>query len=190
MNRQLATHRRAAFSLAELLAALVLASMLLVVLMGLTGRLARTNRNIVMSRPDHTWQTQLAESLQSDFENARSVTVRPKLITFEGYSIPRSNSPAPTEEIPIGHVPTLVTYEVVPSEEQSWLLRTETVTNSNANATSKQTLMVFGCTRFRPLEYLETDVAPPILRLILSGPAFGDPGEIQLNLVRHGGIPE
>lgn len=177
-----------AFTITEVLAALVLATMLLVVLMGLTARMSQSHQDLTAQRPDNSWQTQLAETLQSDFESCRFVSRDANQLVFEGYSIPKSVDFGLSDEIPAGHVSTKITYETVNSATSSWLVRTEELVNFRQPDFRHTTLMASGITHFRSLDPLETNVAPPVLRIQVVGPAFSTDGKAQINLVRHGGI--
>ena len=66
---------RSGFSLLEILTALAVSTMLLIVVMGVTARIARVNGRMIEAYPNKSWQTILVDSLQSDFENCRSITV-------------------------------------------------------------------------------------------------------------------
>lgn len=189
MSRQ--TPIQSAFTLTEILAALVLATLVMTLLMGLTARISRTNKGIVLRRPDNTWQTQLKENLQSDFENCRSITVTPGEITFECYAVPRVVDLSFLTEVPAGHLPVQVTYTTVETRHGWSLLRNEKLLGYGDMDFEKSVLMAKGIQRFRTIDDLSTNAAPPVLRLELEGEAFvNDEKKIQFNLVRHGGIPE
>ena len=164
--------KRSGFTLTEILTALVLATMVLTLLMGLTGRISRTNRGIIQRRPDSSWQTQLLENLQADFENCRSITVTPRQIVFVGYSIPRIVDLSVLSEVPAGHLPIEVVYETVEKKDTWWLIRKEKLAGYIDSDFEQSTLMANGIARFRLLDELQTDVAPPVLRLVLEGKAF------------------
>jgi prepilin-type N-terminal cleavage/methylation domain-containing protein len=179
-----------AFTLTEILAALVLASLVLTLLMGLTARIAKTNLGIVQRRPDNTWLTQLQESFQADFESCRSITVSPRQIVLDGYSIPRNISFAEMLELPAAHLPLRVTYEVVELGGQWWIKRTEKIKGSTESEFSKSVLMASGFSGFALKDQLQTDAAPPVLRLKLVSSETSRIDSVSFNLVRHGGISE
>lgn len=170
----------------ELMVALVLSSMLLVTLLGLTARLTSVNREIKKSYPSISWLGPVQSQLQADYGAARSILVESNRIAIEGYGIPTNLF----EYEPVGavaHLPMHIEYKTLPVGEETWLVRTERRLDVPPPDDQIETAVCRGVVGFQTLRRLETDVAPPVLslRLLIADEAT-DIQQVAINLVRHG----
>lgn len=171
---------RTGFTLLELMASLVLTSMLLVTLMGLTARLTSSSQQLKEKYPDIGWLAPVRGQMEIDFQNSRAVVLESNRFSLEGYGIPTIVLDEPSGCV--GHVPVAIEYRVEDINGEVWLTRTEVRLDVSPPGNRSKTLVCNGVVGFEAVKPLETDVAPPVFGVRL---LFADGYEV-LQLVRHG----
>lgn len=112
-------HNRAAFTLIELLASAVLASLLMVTLFGVLRAATRQERAARETAPGAAQLRMLAAQLRRDFVNAREMRVAPRQVHLSGATAHDRRTLLPNLR------PAHVTYVVASVGEQRWLVRKE-----------------------------------------------------------------
>ena len=173
------------FSLVELVFALTISSVLLVTIMGLTGRLSQASKEIRTRHAVRPWASVLRSQLENDYRHANSIIVKPKEILIQSTAIPHSLLQRDGEYVSL-QVPLLITYRLIEIEGSSVLYRTETRLDRSVADNRIRQLMCQGVERFSVSHPLDTDVPPGILELTVHGTT--DTGRPLLNIVmvRHG----
>lgn len=107
-----------AFTLIELLASLVLTSLLMVAVSNLLGIVGRRTEAILLNSSDDYWKDVFIERLRWELDNTHTWRMSPKILQLTGYlSVDRRKHQATMTE-------ATVTYQVVEDGKRSWLLRT------------------------------------------------------------------
>lgn len=173
---------RSAFTLVELLAALILAVFLIAGMTGIAGRLAKQRRQLEVAHPHLPWRAQLEERMSRDYENCSRILVRPRSIQLQGFSYTHFESFRPE------HLPVEVSYELVRQQTGDLLIRTERHLTEPTGENQRREVLCVGIERIELKSELEMDVPPGVLELNLLGTAEGRPFLIPMVLVRHGGL--
>ena len=194
---------RSGMSLVELMISLLITSMLLGLLMGLTGQLRQSNQRLIENPPQQHWLRKLKRMLQTDFENCRFVAQDGLGIRLTSYSTPIS-AQFTREDVDgrvESHIPVLIRYSVsMPenSKKQSGrtvkdkqesispiLTREEILVDRLPPDNRTIDVAARGIASLRILQTIDLDVAPPILKLEIR---FSDGREPEyVSLVRFGG---
>ena len=177
-------NQRNGFSLVELMVTLVISTMLIVTLMGLTTQLVNTARAAKKNHPSEKWATILKSQIEDDYRHAVSVVIDPRTIAIQANKIPCPQ--LQKTELTTMQVPVLVAYEVVEKDEVRYLFRTETRLDLDAPENRFRQLLCEGVTSFSTTTRLDTDVAPGAVNVIV----YADQNEsgvlFETTLVRHG----
>lgn len=173
---------RTGFTLVELLAALAISSLLLVCVMGLSVRLAQGAKAVREQHSKSPWLDVLQHRLQTDYQNARSVVIRPSEITIEGKG---TLADAKSNDGFLMQLPMRISYTISNFEDDIYVLvRTERSLVNVGQGGVQSELLATGLTGFQSDQILATDVAPGVLGLQIFKLNEAEP--IQLNLIRHG----
>ena len=177
-------HERNALTLIELLVSLAISSMLLMTVMGMSMRMAKSSKLVRDQHPIEAWQEILKETLQADYSSARSIIVEPNRIVIQGLVKPDVLSAEENHLLPL---PGIIIYSINTLDEISVLTRTVRPLVRASTESPASDLMATGIIGFRTLTPLPTDVAPGGINLrIISG---NEEEPMSFSLVRHG-MPE
>lgn len=112
--------RRRGLTAVELLAATLLASMLMVAVMGVLKSVTQAQKALLRNGPAPAWQNRLVEQLQWDLANSQSIRTTIDGIELEGFAGRDFVTRAAV------HNRAMIGYSVVQAGERSVLLRRET----------------------------------------------------------------
>ena len=168
------------FTLVELIAALTLATLLIVAVLGLAGRLSHHRKILEQAAPFEGWKSRLTRQVEMDFQNSSSILVRPKELVFTGYSYRQRGS------VENRHMPTQITYAMVAEGSRSFLVRREVHSDESPGANTQTTIMCEGVTRVDARTRLDTDVPPGVLNLDWTFSGDKSTTTFPMVLVRHG----
>jgi len=124
-------HPRDAYTAVELLAALALASALMVAVLGTIRSMAAGRKALIESAPAMPWRDQLVRRLHRDLDNSRQFECSAKRLRLVGYAGEDFAGGQPTFR------PTEVIYRVIRVKGQPWLLRREVHLDSLSNKNSR-----------------------------------------------------
>ncbi len=127
---------RHALTTVELLVSTMLASMLMVALLGVLRGLRVQAAAMENIRPSKVWQTTLDQVFQFDLENSRRYQFDRKSLTLTGFAGRDPDSKSANWK------PTMVTYEIVSDGTASWLIRREKRMGGTGIATVEQRELV------------------------------------------------
>jgi hypothetical protein len=168
------------FTLVELIAALTLATLLIVAVLWLAGRLSHHRRILEQAAPFEGWKSRLTRQVEMDFQNSRSILVRPKELVFTGFSY-RQRGSAESR-----HLPTQIAYTIVAEGSRSFLVRREVHSDESPGANTQSTIMCDGVTRIDSRTRLDTDVPPGVVNLVWTVTTDTRTTTFPMVLVRHG----
>lgn len=165
---------RAALTLIELLASLVLTSLLMTSLVG-TLRIAKQHAAAVEDAAAlAAWEHILAARLRSDVLNSRLIHVRTKEIRLRGYA----GGDAGTDWRPAD-----VVYRIEVAGGRSWLVRVERPLTARSNQPALHEWMLVGCTGLQ-LSRLDDGTEEPLLPpLAGTPPDISVPSHLRIRLV-------
>ena len=126
------------FTIVELLTAVVLASLLLVAVMGLIHTLTAKQRQLTAQQDRPAWHALAAERLRFDLANARNFEWSPRYLRLIGYAGRDFDSFRTT------HRPTEVVYRVTEIGGRAWLLREERQLDVLSNANRRSEIVCAG----------------------------------------------
>lgn len=112
--------RRQALTLVEILAATLLATLLIVAVLGVLTSVTRGQKALLNDGVPDAWQRRLTTQLEWDLENSRSLKLVPEGILLEGYAGRDSQTGAPL------HCPSVIAYLVRQEKGATHLVRQET----------------------------------------------------------------
>lgn len=135
--------RHYGFSVIELLAALVLATMLMIVVMGFLSVISQRRKALLENAPSRMWQQVLTRQIHTDLANARRYEFQPDRLRLMGFCAvdPRSSQ--------LTGRPAEVSYDLVQVNSQTWLFRTETLLDSDTNDNQRRELVCRNVTRMK-----------------------------------------
>lgn len=170
---QFKTHKaRHGLTLVELLAATILASMLMVAVLGVLQSLTRQQKMLLDLNQTEPWQARFWEQLEWDLTNSRTVQVTPEKIVLEGYA----GRDAGTQTLT--HRPTRIEYSVLQTEATSLLSRYEVETGSRSLQEGVSEVLGVG------IKQILLSASEPSL------PAEGSEQEISVSPLQEGPIPD
>ena len=137
--------KRSAFTLVELLAGLLLTSLLLVAVANLLGIVGRRTQVLLDKLPDQTWQDVAMTKLRWDMDNAKSWELSPKRLKLSGFLWSDRVRRRPTQ------TSAVVVYDIRTVAGKTWLTRTCHEVNSLNNAPPTKELICGGLDRFQVL---------------------------------------
>jgi hypothetical protein len=161
--------------------------MLLVLIMGLAGRISRVNQRYLSQPVRQPWESRLIRLLQEDYANCRAIAQNGTELLLQGYMPPRSPrflEPDDDGNLP-GHIPLWVRYFVGFRDEQPVLFRQEIRPDKSPPDNQTVLQVATGIAAIVLVEKLDTDIAPPVLMVEIEF-ADGRP-PIAANLLRFGG---
>lgn len=172
------------FTLVELIASLTISVLLITTVMGLTARLSQSAKTVREAHPIENWQQVLISRLRQDYQNARSIIIRPHEIIIDGKATPNSS---PTDEDFHLQVPMRIVYSIQSNQDNSWLVRSQQTLIAAPSESRTFEMMADGMIGFTSDQVLATDVAPGVLKL---GVEFMDAKKkpLEVVLVRHGAL--
>lgn len=118
--------RRRALTLAELLVATILASMLMVALVGVLPSMTRAQRVLQQKGPQDRWQARFVHILERDLRNSQTIRTTTDGVYLEGLSGRDSIAGS------ITHCPAVIHYAVVEQGDRWLLIRDERSAEENA----------------------------------------------------------
>lgn len=179
--------RPAGLTLVELLVSLALASMLMVLVMGLAGRIAGVNQRYVDQPGRQPWERRLVKLLQDDYANCRSIAQDGAEILMQGYMVPRTPELLDSleDEVMPDHVPLWVRYFVGYRDERPILFRQEIRPDKSPPDNQAVMQLASGVAAVRVVQKLDTDIAPPVLMIEID--FFDGHPPLAANLLRFGG---
>lgn len=121
----------------EVLASTVLASLLMVAVLGVLRGLRAQEAALDLRLPVESWQSTLNSVLQQDLENSRTYELRDTALILNGLGGRDSTTGAAIWQ------PAVIAYAVVTDGERSWLVRREAPANGEP---ARQELMLAGVT--------------------------------------------
>ena len=171
------------FTIVELLAALLLSSMLLVALMGVTARMSQSVQKLQQKYERDSWLAPVVAQVEHDFMNSRAVIVEPTRVLFSGYCFSITDGSQP--EFAGRHLPLAIEYRVAEIKSESWLVRTEIHIGVAPPNNEFSELVCQGVVGFHAFQKLETDVTPAVLAIGLeTANAVGDTKIRRFNFLR------
>lgn len=170
---------RPGFTLVELLAALVLSSLLIVCLLAITARVSSVRKRLVAESDSSNDYSQLIHLLQDDFENCRSVSVKDSRVVFEGFHCidPFDGT--------IKHEPTTTIYKIVFSENAPLLIREQVNHLAHSDDRIQRSAVFVGVRYFELDTKIDEEIAPGLLHMVLH---FVDDSQADVWLTRYGGM--
>ena len=136
-------HCRGGFTAVELVVSMVLASLLMIALMGIVRGLDVKTKALVGKRVKPAWQSVLDRVLRHDFENATEIEHVGNSFVLRGYGgKSASNGLANWTRAEI-------TYELVPSPGGAWLVRREQLGAAAPGSETPVNFVLGGVTGFR-----------------------------------------
>jgi hypothetical protein len=167
-------------SLVELLAALTLSVILLGAILGVSSRLSRSQELLRQKYPLVILKSRLELQLNNDFQNCRTIMVDADKSEIAMLTC-RSTNP---DGVTRNQLPSAVLYQIVSSNQKSYLLRIERPLIENVEGRVLKSVICQDVARLVVAQNLETDYPPPSLSLNL----VRSDGEVfTLCLTRHGG---
>ncbi len=112
-------NRRAGFTILEMLAAIVLASMLMAAVLGVLRTATLQTRELSAKYPVHHWKRAFSAQLDRDLASARRIAASPEHLRLIGYG----GSDFVRGEATLR--PTEIIYEIVAGKDRTWLVRRE-----------------------------------------------------------------
>ncbi len=103
----------------EVVASTLLASMLMVAMIGVLRGLKAQEAALETRLPTPSWQAALDHVLQQDLVNSRTYVTSPTALVLKGFAGHNSQSGAANWQ------PTTITYQIVEEDERNWLVRHE-----------------------------------------------------------------
>lgn len=142
LNELKRNYRRTGFTAVELIVSMLLASLLMVALMGIVRGLDVKTRALVGKRVKPTWQNVLDRVLRHDFENAAEIEHVGNSFILRGYGGRDASSGLANWKR------AEITYELVPSQSGHWLVRIEKPETESPNPTKQVDFVLGGVTGF------------------------------------------
>ena len=173
---------RRGFTLVELLAAILLTTLLTTALMGVIRAMNQQRKLTAGEHSLEGWKLQLRQRLLSDFSNARRMSVTDGRLTLLGYASRDAEAGVAT------HRPCEVVYRLESLAGRNWLVREEsplgTQTPSHANAE----LAAYGIARIQVVR-LEADgtEADVVLNQAQRGDLMAIPSRLRCSLLTEDG---
>ena len=124
--------RRGAFTLAEMIAVLLLSGLLMVAVVRVLQSVGRHRDVAVTASRDQPALRQLAEQLDRDVTNARTVLHGPDYIQFDGFLTTHPGTGLPT------HREGRVVYRIIDLQREPWLIREETALIGTGPSTQRE----------------------------------------------------
>ena len=175
---------RSGFSLVELMVALLISTLLITALLGLTTQLSRSAKAVMKNNSGKKWEAILQSQIEADYQHAVSVVVKPRVIAIQANKVPHVD--LQSREYQELLVPVLVAYEVFEKDGDSFLYRTETRLDVSAPNNRVTHLMSERVTGFSTNTRLDTDVAPGVLNLVVHTNEHSRDVLFETVLARHG----
>lgn len=172
------------FTLVELLAAILLTTLLTTSLMGVIRAMNQQRKLTTGEHALEGWKLQLRQRLLSDFSNARRMGVTEGRLTLLGYCSRNAEAGVAT------HRPCEIVYRLESLAGRNWLIREENQLGNQSLNRANAELAVYGITRIQ-VTRLEDDgtEADIVLNQAQRGDLMAIPSRLRCSLLAENGAP-
>ena len=185
-HRQTSTTSRTqrGFTLVELLAAILLTTLLTTSLMGVIRAMNQQRKLTMGEHPLEGWKLQLRQRLLSDLSNTRRLGVTDGRLTLLGYASRDAEAGVAT------HRPCEVVYRLESLAGRTWLIREESPLGTQSPTRANSELAAYGITSIR-VTRMEDDgtEADIVLNQAQRGDLMAIPSRLRCSLLAENGTP-
>lgn len=154
--------RRVGLTAVEVLVSTLLASLLMVAMLGVLGGLKAQQAALQTRTPQRSWQRLLDAVLQRDLENSRSYELTGNALILRGFAGRDLQTGNPSWK------PTTVLYQILSDKNRSWLTRRELTTVGTSALAGRTELVLAAVEAIRTSQWAQRDEAggglPPAAR--------------------------